>query len=319
MEGDSMRFEMVVNELSFSRPAKDIVTARERMSRFVHILRAPRSIGGKLLRTHENFHSDLLTQDYRVAQWLKDREVSREERVFLKTLATKIPFLADSPSLEDKSLGFDFYFKGKTKARGLGVAYLLDTLAVSILSERQWDAGRLALTVSNLDEDEKIVHETESIHHASRVEHVREHAPWIDRKQKASIKNGADLWKRRKELLPSLCFCEEAGNNIKGLGKNDALLRQVIRHLFELEEYCRVWNSGNFSAKKLPGKATPESPATLRRFGKERTFVCPDGREHAFSWHLRITPLDWRLYFHPDEPGKMLIGYIGKHLRIVSK
>ena len=66
---------------------------------------------------------------------------------------------------------------------------------------------------------------------------------------------------------------------------------------------------------KIVSKATPESPATLEMYGLERTFHCHDGVLRVFSWHVRVTPGAWRLYFYPL-PGehKFIIGYIGSHL-----
>ncbi|MCI0528399.1 MAG: hypothetical protein L0Y56_13245, partial [Nitrospira sp.] len=63
---------------------------------------------------------------------------------------------------------------------------------------------------------------------------------------------------------------------------------------------------------------SPESQATLQQFGRERTFRSPDGEERIFSWHVRLTPGSWRIYFFPEEAGKMIVGYIGPHLPTVS-
>ena len=97
------------------------------------------------------------------------------------------------------------------------------------------------------------------------------------------------------------------------------MLRPVVRRLFELERYCQESTTGAFEPTRLSTKASPESQVTLNQYGKERTFLCPDDIERTFSWHLRLTPGAWRLYFIPfPKTRKMIIGYIGPHLRTVK-
>ena len=85
--------------------------------------------------------------------------------------------------------------------------------------------------------------------------------------------------------------------------------------LFELNTYCENWHDGLFDYDKIPTKITPESDATLKKYSSEHTFLCPDGTNHLFSWHARLTPDAWRIYFHVDEDKKLLtIGHIGHKL-----
>lgn len=97
------------------------------------------------------------------------------------------------------------------------------------------------------------------------------------------------------------------------------MLRPVAPRLFQLQTYCQEWTEDRFDPKQLPTRASPESQVTLNQYGKERTFRCPDNRERTFSWHLRLTPGAWRLYFIPrKETRQMIIGYIGPHLPTVK-
>lgn len=95
------------------------------------------------------------------------------------------------------------------------------------------------------------------------------------------------------------------------------MLFPVKKRLFELQKYSESWTEGNFDAKKL-SKATPESEATLRKYSQEHTFNCPDGKSRIFSWHVRLTPLAWRIYFYPENHRKIIVGYIGEHLPTVK-
>lgn len=66
---------------------------------------------------------------------------------------------------------------------------------------------------------------------------------------------------------------------------------------------------------QLPSKTTPESDSRIQQFRQQLTIKCPDSKERLFSWHLRMTPGAWRLYFSEElGPGKIIIGYIGLKL-----
>jgi len=45
------------------------------------------------------------------------------------------------------------------------------------------------------------------------------------------------------------------------------------------------------------------------------TFLCPDGKERSFDFHLRFTPGAGRIYFYPKQPGAIIVGYIGEKLK----
>ena len=95
------------------------------------------------------------------------------------------------------------------------------------------------------------------------------------------------------------------------------MLGPIEKKLSDLQEYAASWSIGAFDAGKIASKATPESESTLKQYSQERTFTCPDGQNHVFSWHVRLTPLAWRIYFYPKQTGELIIGYIGPHLRTV--
>lgn len=199
-------------------------------------------------------------------------------------------------------------------AEGLGVAYLLNFLAISLLSDECWNRTSLQIKSSYLTEVGDIEEEIIQINHASQLSHIEDHSEWIVKRLRQDIKDGIDLWKRRNELFPSLIFCESLLDRIQNL--NYVEFQPIIRRLFELENYCKEM-SGGFEPDKLYN-ARPETNATLNKYGDERTFICPDGIKRVFSWH--VSALDaWRIYFEPlPDNKKMVIGYIGRHLKTVK-
>jgi hypothetical protein len=308
-----MDLEMVLNELSLRTPAKNIQTAREWMSDLISTARTASEVGIKpILRTHSEFYATLLASEYSLSNWLVDKDVDREQQRFI-LLSTKAPFLADieDSNLNDKSLRSEFCCEGET-SEGIGIAFLLESLALSVRSDSRWESSSLILEVTWLEDDNNLYSERVTVFHASRLEHLQEHVAWIQDRLRTSVRDGFDLWNRKGEFFPSLEFCDNACKQIQKLGNGDPMLRQVVRRLFELEKGCQIWKSGNFDLETLACKASPESESRLKRLKQQLTFKCPDGKERIFSLHVRMTPGAWRLHFSVElGPGKIIIGYIG--------
>ncbi len=303
---------MVLNELSL-QTAANIHTARGWMEAFIQAIGAAncRRVS-RVIRTKSDIFDITLAEDYPLRRWLNDQGVDLEMRRYIRVLTTKAPFWEDLPDLYDNVLVHEFTFDGRD-AQGLGVAYLLGSLAISLPSEESWNSALLILNAKWISEDDQLEEKTVEVIHASRPSHVAEHAQWISERLRGDVQDGPDLWNRRAELFPSLTFCEVVSDQIQLL--SPTMLRPVVHCLFKLEAYCRDWSEGGFDQTQLATKATPESQATLNQYGIERTFLCPGGERHTFNWHVRLTPHGWRIYFHPEPRTRtMIIGYVGPHL-----
>lgn len=312
-----MDLEMVFNELSIETPTADIQTARQLMSHLIGTLtQATKSGVQRVLRTHNDINSIELAPNYPISRWRNDNEVSREERSFFRTLTSKAPFWIDVA--EEIKNDFDLSevkYQGKPSL-GLTFAIVSEALAISLLTENRWDCSRLQVEIVQVDETETLIDQQIEIIHASRSHHLLEHAKWIQSRIQIIANNGLELWSFRHKLFPNLEFCESVADSLQGLDCGNPMLRQVWKRLMELENYCKIWTMGSFDFKILPSKATPESESTLKQFKQKLTFQCPDGQNRLFSWHVRMTPGAWRLYFDPElRPGKMVIGYIGKKIQ----
>ncbi len=204
-------------------------------------------------------------------------------------------------------------------AQGLGFAYLIDALAVSLLSEPRWNCSRLELEVRQLDENEDLIDERVEIVHASRSSHVQEHTNCINKRIRSKVRDGLELWNRKDELLPSLEFCESVAKQLQSIRTGNLELQPVVKALFELEAYCKNRKTGAFSLEGYLIEASRESQPTLNKYAKQRTFRCLDGKERLFDWHVKLRLCNWRIHFFPDVgPGKIIIGYVGRHLPTVS-
>jgi hypothetical protein len=316
-----MGLEMVLNDLSLLPLAENAWEARRRMEKLIGTLLTATKYGAeRVLRTDSDIHGLELASGYSIALWRNDPEVERETRQYFKRLITKAPYLegVHDQKLLERYYSSDFFHEQK-KAPGLGMAFLLDALAISLHSHARWELSLLQISLEELQEDDLIGDDIVSVKHACFREHVLEHQEWINKRAQVQVESGADLYAYCETLYPYLQFCASALAQMRELPQRDIHLRQIMKHLFDLNSYCETWQDGPFASQDIPGKISVESQATLSRYEKEHTFLCPDGENRVFSWHCRVTPEPWRIYFDPQEQDhRIIIGYVGEHLPTVK-
>jgi hypothetical protein len=315
-----MGLDMILNELSFGMVAEDVRSARERMTGLVETIRMCVQCGtSRALRTKPDINEVELAAGYNIARWRNDDLVDRDLRRYFGSLTAKAPLLAADLNMEQlRALAVSEIRIDGEVAEGLGFAWLMGTLAVSIRSDVRWDADLLAIRVIALNDDGEIEEHDSIVHHASQPNHANRHAPWISDNKRSSITGGEDLWRRRDDLFPHLAFAPDTETQICPLHINEPIFRNVVNMLFDLESYFATWAAGPFRADRIGRRITPESDATLLQYRQERTFMCPDGVSIVFSWHGRLTPGEWRLYIHPETRSRRcVVGYIGPHLPTV--
>ena len=316
-----MDLEMVLNELSLCTPAPDIITARQWMSQLIFTLRQATTSGVKrILRTSNEINSLEIAPGYPIARWRNDSEVDIEERRFFRTLTNKAPFWNDVA--EDFKDRFDLsqVWHEEIEAQGLGFVLIIDGLAISFNSERKWNLSKLTLKIRRLNEDDELFDELLEIVHASSQNHVKEHNDWIKYRIRLNINNGQELWNRKEELFPNLEFCDSVKKQLEDILSGQLELQPVIKTLLTLQNYCQTWNSGSFYIQPSILEYSPESQQTLNnsKYKEQREFICPDGKKRLFSLHAKLRICNWRIYFKPETPGKVIIGYIGSHLPTVK-
>lgn len=311
-----MSIELIFNELSLVPVAASRDTARKHVQLFLETVRAASNKGiSRQLRTKENFKEAMLADGYSWRDWSNDPAVLREARLYFKGLVTRAPLLDGLDHAQNKEPGFEFYFNNQI-SEGLGAAFLTDNLAVSLASKGEWDFHAVSIIVNELLEDGNIQEQKRCVRHASRPDHVEtNHRSWIRERLKRSVENGADLWEKSRIYFPSLSFCAVVQRQMGHLPKE--ALTPILRGLFCLETYCQSWKSGGFNLDSLGCASSTESKTTREQFGQERTFSCPDGIERMFSYHVKPGQ-PWRVYFDPSPgPGRMFVGYVGRHLPTV--
>ena len=312
------KLELILNELSLKNYAPDLLSARQLMSNLIETIKAVKGIGGSqvTLRSQYDFLDIILADNYPLRQWLNDRDVDKIEKLFIKNLVRKSPISVELAkpeiqAIEDNIGDIEFRYGGES-AIGLGVAYLLNTLSISLLSDQPWDTPYIEIEMTRLDDEDEVAR----VRHISEKNHVSEHSEWIANKIKQNIQDGVDLWERKFELFPHLEFCLNVERQLEPILAKNPIFQQILKRLSELEEAAQKWTEGSFNLDSLPSKVTPESESRLKDFSHKLTFICPDGVTRLFTLHSRFTPGAGRVYFSTDlGPGKIIIGYIGNKIQ----
>ncbi|MGB3402078.1 MAG: hypothetical protein WBA77_05255 [Microcoleaceae cyanobacterium] len=308
-----MSLEVVLNELSFNSLAPDINTARDRMSNLIETLILIQDNAKSITPyTHYEFHSTVLAPNYFLYSWLQDKAVDRDTQRFILTLANQ-PFTEDI-----NTENYEFSHEGEAVI-GLGVAYLLDALSISLLSEERWNCSFLSLDVVRIDEHDELLEEAIELLHVSCSNHVIEHTDWIQNCIRIEIRDGIELWDRQKDLFPNLEFCDAVQKQFHNIKRGQVELRLVKEALVNLDSCCQNWATGFFSTEGYSLDVSGESKPTIQKYGKDRTFHCLDGQDRLFEQHIKLKVCNWRIHFFPQEAGeKIIVGYVGRHLPTVN-
>lgn len=305
-----------LNEHSF--PGSDSkYGAREKMADLIDVVRSGVSIGMPLsLRAIGNVWSLTIAPNYTITGWTNDQEVDLEARLFMKsmlitvgTIDSVFDEIRDGRHCEVKHNG--------TRAYGLGWALFNNDLAVSI-NQDDWDLPVVRVLVECRDERENTESEEDEVLHASLPVHIEHNQGAILGILMASVRDGEELWNKWEDIFAGLRFSEATRPQILALNRNGPHFNQVKKRLCQLNAYCIDWNEGGFDPSQIPN-CSPESQATLDRYGKGRRFTDVNGQVRVLSWHVRFTPGPGRIYFEPDPNTRLLhVGYVGQKLPTVD-
>jgi hypothetical protein len=320
----------IFNELS--TPFATKLEAKTGLKTFIRACIKVGELGLQTLRLPEtighNLYNLRVAPNYLISQWLQEPEVG-EDLADLKDkfreIATYSPLLTDEePIAKEFSSRSEFRItlENDTKlAEGLGAAYLLGTLGLSFSSHLTWSSEIITNIVHwYLDETGSEATEIISVKHVSQPEHVAKHTTWFENQRREGLQKSSDLWNSRKEFFPYLILCGEVEKQLTKLGIHSKYFDQIIDRLKRLDNYAREWFEGAYSddmVKQYGLKVSGESPGTLSKHGQSRKFRLPNGERKLFEKHIKTG--DLRFHFYPDnETKKIYVGYIGKHLPIIS-
>jgi putative addiction module killer protein len=199
-----MALEMVFNELSLDSPAPNIAVAQQWMQEFIDLVRAAQKLEIKSLRVHSGFNQAQLASNYSISQWRNDGNIDLELRRFFKSLQTKSPFIdiqTESELLEQTEQS-EFRYQNTVSA-GLGIAYLIEALAVSFPSAPCWQTNQIHLEYFFVDPDTTdIIGQDITVPHASNKQHLVSNYAWIEEQ------TCLQPWTPNDQIVPSYSATE---------------------------------------------------------------------------------------------------------------
>ena len=285
----------VFNDLSLVPLAENRAETYSRMSNLVSLLNeAPTHRLGSGLRTSESFYLLELEEGYQLNDWLYDPHVSKEESLFMLTLATKSPFWEHIPETAREKVDLMDVSLVDQISDTLKAACILEAPLIGF-SHPPWNSPILSCVCEELVDDE-VEAEPVTLVNISDHEHFKAHVNWIDSRIKQSVSTTKELWESKEDLFPSLEFCASVEGQLMSVASSDPRFRQIVSKLFELEAYFLNWKQGNFEPKEFK-KCNPVSKTTLNKYGDKYTFSRPNGDEVTATWHLYLTPGKGRIYF----------------------
>lgn len=311
--------ELYLNELSLTPPAADRQTGRDWLVALQQILQAAIQHGfPSVLRIHEKFWEAPIADGYFFRDWLADRTIELEQRQKLRSAVSKAPFLETLHDQAETARGSlaEARWNGRP-GLGIGLASMVGSPVVS-LPTPDFCIDPLPVIVAYVGGDAESASE-EQLCNFHEAETVWRRGSWIARRQQEELPSGDAVLRQRAELLDRLDFTENAVEQLGSLTGTEKTFPFVVRHLFALNQRARDWDVTAPFSDGYPFGCSDESSSTLAMYSDERTFVCPDGVPRVFAWHSKIAHEKWRIHFIAfGATRRVLIGYIGKHLRIAG-
>lgn len=147
--------EVFYNELSNKPLAANAVDARERVISLLKTLKQLREYEINIMRTHDNFYTEKVSETYQFADFFNDSSVSPTLKILLQTVVAN-PFIKDEETLEAGLFIENEYFTtdhsgASVSPEGLSSAFIFNSPALSFGSEVFWQKGLLSLTVKEPD------------------------------------------------------------------------------------------------------------------------------------------------------------------------
>ena len=205
----------------------------------------------------------------------------------------------------------EFYYSGGS-VPFLGATYLLDQLAFSFNSDEIWDKPFFTLICDELDNDDIIVS------NVATKEHWHLHLTQILDERKMASLSSDDIEGCIKKEFPHIIFVNSASKQLKK-EHSKVFLRKIWDACDELNETIEK-AEGQLSYQYVIDNTnldiSDESPSvkTNNKFSRERMKTYK-GQRYFFGYHIKNFSGGKRVHFIIDN-GYIVIGYLGKHLRL---
>ena len=290
----------VFNELSL--PIRDI----KEFNDFFKVLSRLREFGMEKIRMDRHFtiYPEILpdvTFEQLLGQ-LKDRTQQRRLKRFVNNSISVIetPLIKEDEKEQEELLINEYFYNSKSNEGALACSDIWNTVAVSFLSDEQWDKDSIKLQKHTITNGIIDIY----IRHTSKIEHLDSHQDFIKDLEKEKRLNITqdNFWEKRKEFFPKkIIFCKEVEQQIKALDKD--IFYQAINILRDIETNKKQITDFNYSSESLSVKNS--------EILKKLRYFTVNSKKVYFDNHLKFS--SHRIYFM-EKDDAIYIGYIGKHL-----
>ena len=274
---------------------------------------------GTLLSIEEDgFWGAELAPGHTVTHWWTTAD--RDRKLLLRRIATKIGFPDEaSEALRNRFFLSEFLLldaadsERRFDARGLGAAFLLDGIAVSLPSEDRWAKTWIPLRHVWCDEDIDEREEDVNVLNLSEPGQVEGVSDILFQRSQGDLQHSPSaLTARRSESFPHLSFGLDVDRQVGKLPSTS--VPAVVSKLLTLDDASRAWRRHpEMLSPKLP-KCHPETEPTMQQYGDRRVFRDPRGRQQTYSLHAMVGSA-YRIHMRIiHDPRGVEIGYVGKHL-----
>ena len=308
----------VFNELSARVRADTVVEGHERMSGLLTgVATIMNGQAAELICIGENvLWAAELAAGYTVSDWWASAD--RDHKYLLQRIATKTDFPDDvGAALRDRFYLSEFLpadggGRDRTDARGLGAAFLLDGIAVSLPSEERWKAIRIRLRHIWLDrrgtERERNVNVL-NLAGSSDLERIGD--ALLENRQHSLVSEPSALSARKAECFPHLAFGRDVDGHLVKIPK--AYLGNLIRKLILLDDAVRIWRRTRTMKSPIFSGCRRESEPTMDKYGHLRVFRDTQGTDQTYEPHCVFGR--YRIHFRVVHESRCIeIGYVGRHL-----
>jgi len=237
-----------------------------------------------------------------------------EEYAFVLSLADRARWTQDiAPAAHDRFLYCQQQELPGSEGEPLMLCVVIGGVTVGFPSKEIWDRDQVEIQFEEMLPSGTIEQRTENIDNLTRAAHARA----IAERHRSKLRSSADateLWRRRKEVFPSLVFGPGVEANLAELGGH---LSGVKEKLCSLDTTAEVWKDTGGDAPSWKTKVTREAASTRNdpKLMAARHFDSVHGGRAIFEWHARYGG-GGRIHLRFDARTREIeVGYIGRHRR----
>lgn len=242
-----------------------------------------------------------------IRSWINEQ--SRDYATRIKSLIQSI----ERPKLRMENIQgpdvSEFYYNGNP-VKLLGAAYLLEQLAFSFGSGEIWDEPFFSL------ECEELVSNDVKVSNVTTREHWDMHFGQILEERREQALSSDDIEKWLNGEFPYIIFTNDASKQIKNEHSQEFLrgiwdackeLNEMFEKMGDQVSYHHVISETNLDI--TDESSTVKNNRKLKRYRMKMY----NGERHFFGHHIKNFSGAKRVHFIIDD-GKIVIGYLGKHL-----